>query len=68
MLQYYSALPFNIISGATTVQGTTARPMMNGMFINRNAGTGFDYLNINADWNVLFKPRNMFEWKRPLKL
>ncbi len=26
MLQYYSALPFNITSGATTIQGTTARP------------------------------------------
>src|SRR5262249_42876345 len=28
MLQYYSALPFNITTGTTTVQGTTARPVV----------------------------------------
>ena len=40
MLQYYSALPFNITSGVTTVQGTAGRPIVNGAFIERNAGVG----------------------------
>jgi hypothetical protein len=47
MLQYYSALPFNITAGTTTIQGTTARPIVNGAFIPRNAGTGFDFVNLN---------------------
>jgi hypothetical protein len=46
-LQYGSPLPFNITTGANTVQGTTARPMVNGVYISRNAGTGFDYFNMN---------------------
>jgi carboxypeptidase family protein len=48
MVQYYSALPFNVTSGATTIQGTTARPIVDGTFIGRNAGTGFDFFNVNA--------------------
>jgi hypothetical protein len=48
MLQYYSALPFNITTGSTTIQGTSARPLLNGAFINRNAGSGFDFFNVNA--------------------
>jgi hypothetical protein len=48
MFQYYSALPLNITAGTTTIQGTTARPTINGAFINRNSGTGFDFLNLNA--------------------
>ena len=48
MLQYYSALPFNITTGSNTVQGTAARPTINGVFIHRNAGSGFDFLNMNA--------------------
>jgi hypothetical protein len=48
MLQYYSALPFNITTGVNTVQGTGARPTINGVFINRNAGTGFDFTNLNV--------------------
>lgn len=48
MLQYYSALPFNIMTGASTIQGTAARPTIGGVFINRNAGSGFDFLNANA--------------------
>jgi hypothetical protein len=48
MLQYYSPLPFNITTGANTIQGTGARPTINGVFINRNAGSGFDFLNMNA--------------------
>jgi hypothetical protein len=48
LLQYYSALPFNITSGATTVQGTAARPIVNGAFIERNAGIGPDFLSLGA--------------------
>ncbi len=48
MLQYYSALPFNITTGSTTIQGSSARPTVNGALIGRNAGTGFDFFNVNA--------------------
>ncbi len=48
MFQYYSPLPFNITTGATTVQGTAARPTVNGVFINRNAGEGFNFLTLGA--------------------
>jgi hypothetical protein len=48
MLQYYSALPFNITSGTTTIQGTAARPTVNGAFISRNAGIGSDYFGLSA--------------------
>ena len=48
MLQSYSSLPFNVTAGATTIQGTQARPTVNGAFISRNAGVGFDFLNLNA--------------------
>jgi len=47
-LQYYSALPLNVTSGLTTIQATAARPTVNGAFIERNAGTGPDFLTINA--------------------
>jgi hypothetical protein len=46
-LHYYSALPFNITTGTTTIQGTQARPMVNGEFIPRNSGNGFDRLTLN---------------------
>ena len=46
-LQYYSSLPFNITTGTTTVQGTTARPSVNGDFIARNAGSGNDFFNVS---------------------
>jgi hypothetical protein len=48
MLQAYSSLPFNITSGVTTLQGTQGRPVVNGQSIPRNAGSGSDYLAINA--------------------
>jgi hypothetical protein len=59
MLQYYSALPFNITSGLTSLQGTTGRPLAGGAtasanfdvrsvtFIPRNAGTGSDFFSLN---------------------
>ena len=46
-LTAYSPLPFNITTGANTVQGTAARPNMNGVFINRNAGESFSIINLN---------------------
>jgi hypothetical protein len=55
LLQYYSALPFNITTGANTIQGTAARPMINGEFISRNAGTGFDFFNLNARLTKTFR-------------
>lgn len=48
MVQAYSALPFNITSGVTTVQGTAGRPLVNGAFIERNAGVGSDYFSLNT--------------------
>ena len=46
MLQAYSALPLNITSGVTTVQGTAGRPVVDGQFIARNAGTGSDFFSV----------------------
>jgi hypothetical protein len=46
-LQYYSKLPLNITSGVTTIQGTAGRPIVDGEFIDRNAGTGPDFLTLN---------------------
>jgi hypothetical protein len=40
-------LPFNITTGSNTIQGTGARPTINGVFINRNAGEGHAILNMN---------------------
>ena len=48
MLQYYSALPFNITTGSNTIQGTAARPTVNGVFISRNAGVGSDLFVVNT--------------------
>jgi hypothetical protein len=47
MLQAYSAPPFNITSGVTTIQGTPGRPIVDGAFIERNAGTGSRFFNLN---------------------
>jgi len=55
MLQYYSPLPFNITTGANTVQGTAGRPAINGVFINRNAGSGFDFFDLNARLSRAFQ-------------
>jgi hypothetical protein len=46
-IQYYSALPFNIVTGANTIQGTAARPTIGGVYVGRNLGAGFDFLNVN---------------------
>lgn len=55
MLQAYSALPLNITSGVTTLQGTAGRPMVNGQFIERNAGTGSDFLSLNLRLSRTFR-------------
>jgi hypothetical protein len=59
MLQYYSALPFNVTSGVVSLQGPTGRPLVNGAtaapnfdvqqvaFIPRNDGIGSDFLGLN---------------------
>jgi hypothetical protein len=48
ILQYYSALPLNITSGVTTIQGTAGRPIVNGAFIGRNVGTGNDFFGVGT--------------------
>ena len=48
MLQRYSALPLNVTSGVTTLQGTAGRPIVGGAFIARNAGNGPDFFGVNA--------------------
>jgi len=59
ILQAYSALPLNITSGMTTIQGSGGRPLANGtassaaadvrsaVFIDRNAGEGPDFFSVN---------------------
>jgi outer membrane receptor protein involved in Fe transport len=48
MLQYYSALPLNITSGVTTIQGTAGRPIVKGVFLSRNAGIGNDFFSLGT--------------------
>ncbi|MCU1324288.1 MAG: hypothetical protein JWM43_3937 [Acidobacteriaceae bacterium] len=58
ILQYYSALPFNITTGANSIQTTTLRPcapglttcanVLPGTVIGRNAGIGFDTFTLSA--------------------
>ena len=67
MLQYYSSLPFNIVSGTANLQGTTSRPLADGAiapanfdvravsFIPRNAGTGSDFLTLNMRLSRTFR-------------
>ena len=47
-LQAYSSPPFNIVTGATTIQGTAGRPVVNGEFIERNAGVGSRFFTASA--------------------
>ena len=48
MVQAYSAAPFNITSGVTTVQGTAGRPVVHGAFIPRNSGVGDEFVSMSA--------------------
>jgi hypothetical protein len=58
MLQAYSALPLNITSGVTTIQGTAGRPVVNGAFIERNAGDGPDFFSLNLRVSRIFRISN----------
>jgi hypothetical protein len=67
MLQYYSALPFNIVSGVNSLQGTAGRPLADGSsstanfdvraveFIPRNAGRGSDFLTTSLRVSRAFR-------------
>jgi len=67
MLQYYSSLPFNVLSGVANLQGTASRPLANGAvtspnldvraveFISRNAGEGSDFFGVNVRVSRVFR-------------
>jgi hypothetical protein len=67
MVQYYSALPFNVTAGVNTIQGTPARPTVDGAFISRNAGTGFDYFNVNARLSRTFQISERYRMEATLE-
>ena len=54
MLQFYSAPPFNITSGVTTIQGTAGRPIVDGEFIPRNSGEGTAFFSLGARISRVF--------------
>ncbi len=70
MLQYYSSLPFNIVSGVANMQGTTSRPLADGAtaspnfdvrsvaFIPRNEGTGSEFFTLNLRLSRTFRMGN----------
>jgi hypothetical protein len=60
-LQAYSALPLNVLSGVTTVQGSAGRPVVNGTFIQRNAGVGSDFLALNVRASRTLKIDSRFQ-------
>ncbi len=59
-LQAYSSLPFNILSGVNTIQGTAGRPLVNGQFIERNAGIGSDFFTLSARLSRSFRLTGRF--------
>jgi hypothetical protein len=63
MLQAYSAPPFNITSGLTTVQGTAGRPLIGGNFIERNAGKGSAFLLVNARVSRMFRFNDRWQFE-----
>jgi hypothetical protein len=58
LVQAYSAAPFNITSGLTTVQGTAGRPLVNGEFIARNSGVGDEFFTMGLRLNRAFRVRD----------
>ncbi len=54
-VQTYSALPLNITSGVTTLQGTAGRPIVDGAFIPRNAGVGPDFFSTSLRLSRTFR-------------
>jgi hypothetical protein len=55
MVQAYSAAPFNITSGVTTVQGTAGRPIVDGEFIARNSGVGDEFFSMSLRLSRTFR-------------
>ncbi len=55
LIQAYSAAPFNITSGVTTVQGTAGRPIVDGQFIPRNSGVGDEFFAVNLRLSRTFR-------------
>jgi hypothetical protein len=55
ILQAYSAPPFNITSGVTTIQGTAGRPIVDGEFIPRNSGEGTPFFSLGARVSRTFR-------------
>ena len=70
MIQYYSSLPFNIVTGVNSLQGTAGRPFADGsvaaanfdvravQFIPRNAGTGSNFFSVGLRVNREFSLGN----------
>ncbi len=63
MVQAYSAPPFNITSGVTTIQGTAGRPIVDGEFIERNAGEGTAFFSANARISQTFRLRGRLQFE-----
>jgi hypothetical protein len=57
LAQAYSAAPFNVTSGVTTIQGTAGRPILNGEFIPRNAGVGDSFFSLGLRISRSFRLR-----------
>lgn len=55
LLQAYSAAPFNITSGVTTIQGTAGRPVVDGEFIPRNAGVADEFFSLGLRISRTFR-------------
>jgi hypothetical protein len=55
VMQAYSAAPFNITSGVTTIQGSAGRPIVDGQFIERNAGEGTAFFTLSARISRTFR-------------
>jgi hypothetical protein len=58
LVQAYSAAPFNITSGLTTVQGTAGRPIVDGNFIRRNSGVGDEFFSMGLRLSRTFRLGN----------
>jgi len=63
MMQAYSAPPFNITSGVTTIQGTAGRPIVDGAFIDRNAGEGHAFFSLGARISRTFRIKNRVQFE-----
>ena len=63
MVQVYSAPPFNITSGVTTIQGTAGRPIVDGEFIPRNSGEGTAFFSLGARVSRSFRLTNRLQFE-----